>query len=185
MEPSLEEIFGSYMSWKLDDQTWIINFMNGTENMYLLEGDKKALLIDTGYGVGNLRAYIEKLTDKPILVANTHYHPDHAAGNGEFEQVYMSKGAELDKASVENPGMVPFDITELPHPNYEKVYVGDGDTIELGNRTIEILDVKPAHCNSSLFFLDRSHRMFFCGDDMEAAQVNLLITPTIQILIMI
>ena len=49
MEPSLEEIFGSYMSWKLDNQTWIINFMNGTENMYLLEGDKKALLIDTGY----------------------------------------------------------------------------------------------------------------------------------------
>ena len=33
MEPSLEEIFGSYMSWKLDDQTWIINFMNGTENI--------------------------------------------------------------------------------------------------------------------------------------------------------
>ena len=161
------------MSWKLDNQTWIINFMNGTENMYLLEGDEKALLIDTGYGVGNLRAYIEKLTDKPILVANTHYHPDHAAGNGEFEQVHMSKGAELDKASVENSDMVPFDITKLPHPDYEKVYVGDGDTIELGNRTIEILDVKPAHCNSSLFFLDRSHRMFFCGDDMEAAQVIL------------
>ena len=114
---------------------------------------KKHFLIDTGYGVGNLRAYIEKLTDKPILVANTHYHPDHAAGNGEFEQVHMSKGAELDKASVENSDMVPFDITKLPHPDYEKVYVGDGDTIELGNRTIEILDVKPAHCNSSLFFL--------------------------------
>ena len=31
------------MSWKLDNQTWIINFMNGTENMYLLEGDEKAL----------------------------------------------------------------------------------------------------------------------------------------------
>ena len=170
MEPSLEEIFGSYMSWKLDEQTWIINFMNGTENMYLLEGDEKALLIDTGYGVGNLRAYVEKLTDKPIVVANTHYHPDHAAGNGEFEQVYMSKNADLDKATMTE---IPFDLTKLPHPDYEKIYVGDGDTIELGNRTIEILDVKPAHCNSSLFFLDRSHRMFFCGDDMEAAQVNL------------
>lgn len=173
MEPSLEEIFGSYMSWKLDDQTWVINFMNGTENMYLLEGDEKALLIDTGYGVGNLRAYVENLTDKPIVVANTHYHPDHAAGNGEFEQVYMSKGAELDKASVENPGAVPFDLSKLPHADYKKIYVGNGDTIELGNRTIELLNTKPAHCNSSLFFLDRSHRMFFCGDDMEAAQVNL------------
>lgn len=170
MEPSLEEIFGSYMSWKLDDQTWIINFMAGTENMYLLEGDEKALLIDTGYGAGNLRTYVEQLTDKPIVVANTHYHPDHAAGNGEFEQVYMSKNAELDKATMAE---TPFDLTKLPHPDYKKIYVGDGDTIELGNRTIEILDIKPAHCNSSLFFLDRSHRMFFCGDDMEAAQVNL------------
>lgn len=173
MEPTLEEIFGSYMSWKLDDKTWVINFMNGTENMYLLEGDDKALLIDTGYGVGNLRAYVEKLTDKPILVANTHYHPDHAAGNGEFEQVYMSRGSELDKASVEEPGAVPFDITKLPHADYKKIYIGEGDRIELGNRTIEVLDVRPAHCNSSLFYLDRGHRMFFCGDDMEAAQVNL------------
>lgn len=171
--PSLEQIFGSYISWKMDDQTWVINFMNGSENMYLLEGEERALLIDTGYGAGNLRAYVEKLTDKPILVANTHFHPDHAAGNGEFEQVYLSKGEAVDSPSVNNPGAVPFDITKLPYPDYEKMYIGEGDKIELGGRTIEVLDVKPAHCNSSLFFLDRGHRMFFCGDELEAAQVNL------------
>ncbi len=173
MELSLEQIFGSYMAWKADEQTWFINFMNGTENMYLLEGEERALLIDTGYGVGNLRAFVEKLTDKPIVVANTHFHPDHAAGNGEFELAYMSAGAALDAPSVNNPGALPFDLTVLPHADYEKVYMGEGDVIELGGRMIEIFDVLPAHCNSSLFFLDRSHRMFFCGDEMEAAQVNL------------
>lgn len=172
-QPSLEEIFGSYVSWKIDDDTWVINFMNGSENMYLLEGTERALLIDTGYGVGNLRAYVERLTDKPIVVANTHYHPDHAAGDGEFEQAYMSRTYYLDKPAVEKPGMTPFDITKLPHPDYEKILVGEGDKIELGGRTVEVLDLKPAHCNSSLFYLDRGHRMFFCGDDMEAAQVNL------------
>lgn len=169
--PSLEQIFGSYVSWKMDDQTWVINFMNGSENMYLLEGEEKALLIDTGYGAGNLRAYVEKLTDKPILVANTHFHPDHSAGNGEFEQVYLSRGEAIDSPSVNNPGAVPFDLTKLPYPDYEKIYIGEGDKIELGGRTIEVLDVKPAHCNSSLFYLDRGHRMFFCGDELEAAQV--------------
>lgn len=169
--PSLEQIFGSYVSWKIDDQTWVINFMNGSENMYLLEGEEKALLIDTGYGVGNLRAHVEKLTDKPILVTNTHFHPDHSAGNGEFEQVYLSRGSEIDAPSVNNPGAVPFDITKLPHPDYEKIFIGEGYQFELGGRTIEVLDVKPAHCNSSLFFLDRGHRMFFCGDELEAAQV--------------
>ena len=78
------------MAWKLDSKTWIIQFMNGTEYMYLLEGDEKALLLDTGYGTGTLRAFVENLTDKPVIVANTHYHPDHAGGNGEFEKVYMS-----------------------------------------------------------------------------------------------
>ena len=169
-QPSLEEIFGSYMAWKLDDTTWCINFMNGTENIYLLEGEEKALLLDTGYGVGNLRAFVEKLTDKEIVVANTHFHPDHASGNGEFEKVFVSKGSELDALRV-GPG--PFDLSKLPYPNYEKVYVGEGDKIELGGRTIEVLGVLPAHCNSSLFFLDRGHRMLFTGDELEAAQVLL------------
>ena len=55
--PNLTQIFGTYVSWKLDSATWIINFMNGSQNMYLLEGNDKALLIDTGWGAGNLRAY--------------------------------------------------------------------------------------------------------------------------------
>lgn len=87
-QPTLEQIFGSYMAWKVDEKTWIISFMNGTEYMFLLEGEEKALLIDTGYGVGNLRAFVEKLTEKPILVTNTHYHPDHAAGNGEYDLIF-------------------------------------------------------------------------------------------------
>lgn len=170
-EPTLEQIFGSYTAWLLDDTTWVISFMNGTEYMYLLEGEEKALLLDTGYGAGNLRSFVERLTDKPVIVANTHYHPDHAAGNGEFEAVYMSPGAPIDAPSVENPGAVPFDITKLPYADYEKIYVDDGYQFDLGGRTVEVVGVKPAHCNSSLFFLDRGHRMFFCGDDMESAQV--------------
>ena len=114
MEPTLEQIFGTYMSWKIDDTTWVINFMNGTENMYLLEGEEKALLLDTGYGVGNLREYVERLTEKPVIVANTHYHPDHSAGNGEFEQVYLSRGARLDAASEVSEGAVRYDLTKLP-----------------------------------------------------------------------
>lgn len=172
-EPSLEHIFGNYMAWKFDDHTWFINFMGGTQNMYLLEGNDKALLIDTGFGAGNLRMFIETLTDKEIIVVNTHFHPDHAAGNGEFEQVYMSKGAEIDSPSVYKLGIVPFDIAKLPYADYQRIYIGEGSVIELGGRCIEVLDVLPAHCNSSLFFLDRSHRMFFCGDEMEAGQVNL------------
>ena len=169
-QPTLEQIFGSYMAWKVDEKTWIISFMNGTEYMFLLEGEEKALLIDTGYGVGNLRAFVEKLTKKPILVTNTHYHPDHAAGNGEFDCAYVSAGWEVDAPSVDPEGAVPFDLKKLPYPDYEKIIVGDGYVFELGGREVEVLEARPAHCNSSLFFLDRTHRMLFSGDEYESAQ---------------
>lgn len=42
MEPTLEQIFGSYTAWEAKEGTWFINFMNGSENMYLLEGMRGA-----------------------------------------------------------------------------------------------------------------------------------------------
>ena len=35
--------------------------------MYLVEGTEKAALIDTGSGIGSLKACVEQLTDKPVL----------------------------------------------------------------------------------------------------------------------
>ena len=169
MEPNLLQIFGNYTSWKLTENTWVISFMEGSEYMYLLEGEKKALLLDTGYGTNTLHDHVHRLTDKPLVVANTHFHPDHAAGNGEFEAVYMSRGEILDRPSIDPHG--PFDLSALPHPDYEKRYLGDGDVIELGGRTIEVLEALPAHCNSSLFFFDRASGMFFTGDELESTQV--------------
>ena len=81
-QPTPEQIFGTYVPWEAKKGTWFINFMNGSQNIYLLEGKEKAMLIDTGWGAGNLRACVEKLTDKPLIVVNTHFHPDHSAGNG-------------------------------------------------------------------------------------------------------
>ncbi len=173
MEPTLEEIFGSYLSYKITPNTWVISFMGGTQFMYLLEGEEKSLLIDTGYGVGNLKAHVESLTTKPIVVANTHFHPDHSAGNGEFEEVMVSAGWEIDAPSVNTPGFIPFDLSKLPHPDYKKKIVGEGDIIDLGNRKIQVLTVKDAHCNSSLFFFDEENGMIFVGDELEAAQVNM------------
>ena len=168
--PPLEMIFGNYMAWKLDEKTWVISFMEGTEYIYLLEGGEKALLLDTGYGIGHLRAFVEKLTDKPVIVANTHFHPDHSAGNGEWEEVLLSSGWAVDAPSVTNPGAGPVDLNTLPYPDYKKTIVHDGDVIELGGRTVTVLEALPAHCNSSLFFADEGHKMLFSGDEFESHQ---------------
>lgn len=170
-EKSLIEVFGHYKAWKLQENTWCISFMNGTEYMYLLEGKDKAILIDTGYGTGTLADFVRGLTDKELVVVNTHFHPDHAAGNGEFEQVSVHKDFELDAPSVYSENAVPFDLSALKFPSYQKNRLKNGDVIDLGERLIEVIEARPAHCNTSLFYLDRTNRLFFCGDDLESAQV--------------
>lgn len=163
----LTKEFGTYTSWKVDRWTHIISFMNGSQNMYLIEGADRALLLDTGWGAGNLRAFVERLTDKPLLVANTHCHPDHAGGNGEWEEVLMLPGGELDLATCAE---CPFDLSKLPHPDYRHVLVHEGDTIDLGDRALEVFDIS-AHSNGSMALLDRQGDMIFVGDELESAQV--------------
>ncbi len=169
MEPTPEEVFGSYLSWKINEDTWIISFMNGSQNMYLLEGGERALLIDTGWGAGNLRAYVEKLTSKPVTAAVTHGHLDHFGGCGEWESVLMLPGAQADLRTCRR---LPFDSSKLPHPDFEHKLVKDGDVIDLGGRTVELLDVS-AHSNGSLAFLDRKNGYLFVGDELESSQVLL------------
>lgn len=53
-------------------------------HMYLVEGTDRALLIDTGVGVGNLKTVVDALTRKPLTVVLTHGHVDHAMGAGAF-----------------------------------------------------------------------------------------------------
>ena len=69
--------------------TWQI--LSSGDYSYLFEGENEAVSIDTGYGAGNLREFLQTLTDKPVRnVINTHNHFDHTANNGYFEKAYMA-----------------------------------------------------------------------------------------------
>lgn len=68
--------------------------ITSVENVFceLLVGEEKAMLIDTGYGFGDLKGFVREITDKPLIIANTHGHVDHTSGNCQFEeQVYLSE----------------------------------------------------------------------------------------------
>jgi glyoxylase-like metal-dependent hydrolase (beta-lactamase superfamily II) len=54
---------------------------------YLVLGEVKAALIDTGYNMGDIKGLVEELTDLPIVVVNTHTHVDHIGQNNEFDEV--------------------------------------------------------------------------------------------------
>jgi len=57
--------------------------------MTLLAGRRRALLVDTGYGVEDVGAYVRSLTDRPLTVMLTHGHHDHALGARWFEAVRL------------------------------------------------------------------------------------------------
>jgi glyoxylase-like metal-dependent hydrolase (beta-lactamase superfamily II) len=124
-------------------------------------GDERGVLIDTGFATENIQAYVQTLTDKPVRwAANTHGHFDHTGGNGWFDLAYMSaQAAEIAKIPYVSKAQLTYPL------EYQIKIVGDGDTIDLGGRVLEIIEI-PAHAPSSVAFLDRKQRILFSGDEV-------------------
>jgi glyoxylase-like metal-dependent hydrolase (beta-lactamase superfamily II) len=66
--------------------TWLVG-EPGHVNCFLVEGAEGAVLVDTGLGIADIGLATGKLTDKPVLVVNTHSHSDHRGGNWRFAEV--------------------------------------------------------------------------------------------------
>ena len=149
---------------------------------FLILGKEKALLWDTGMGIEKLRPHVEKLTDLPIIVLNSHDHFDHIGGNAEFDEVWcydiassiqhLSTGPdeeELEELTAELKMLSA--VTELPDitvPDHipgkaPTATVKDGQMIDLGGRAMEVW-YTPGHDTSSIMLLDRKNKMLFTGD---------------------
>jgi glyoxylase-like metal-dependent hydrolase (beta-lactamase superfamily II) len=71
-------------------------------NSYLIVGSRRAVLLDTGMGIGDIRACVRDVTDRPVLVVNSHYHFDHVGGNHLFDDIAIHE-AGAGRLSVEPP----------------------------------------------------------------------------------
>lgn len=169
--------------------TWIIIPYNPSSieapKPHLLVGEKYALLIDPTDTPFDIRAYIEQyITDKPLLVANTHSHSDHTYANYLFDDctIYMSEVCrqELRERRQNTPRYKPTEeALGMTHVSQnDGTVVHPGDIIDLGDREVEVVgDFTPCHAPSSLMYLDRTMGILFTGDEIDPGQINMWNQP--------
>ncbi len=143
--------------------------------MFLIEGDEKTVLVDTGYGTGDLKEYVSRLTDRIPAVLLTHNHIDHAGGIGWFEDVYLNEkdregnfgNLPPEKRFERLSGRKGFD--GIPLSAYAPQFAGElkplreGDCFDLGGLTVRVIEV-PGHSFGSVMFLLAEERIIIYGD---------------------
>jgi len=136
---------------QLDAHTWIIE--EPAVRMYLLEGEEKALLIDSGMDTHDAKDIAMTLTDKPLELLNTHSDGDHTGSNEQFDRFYM---AEEDVAHYRKEHTKEAEI----------LLIRDGDIMDLGGRELELIAI-PGHTPGSMGVYDKANRRLFSGDPLQ------------------
>jgi glyoxylase-like metal-dependent hydrolase (beta-lactamase superfamily II) len=147
---------------------------------FLILGRDRALLWDTGMGIGDMRALVEELSALPLIVLNSHTHFDHMGSNWRFEEVgVFDHPVSLNRAArglpreavAEHMGADQF-ARPLPpgfSPDRYEIRgapvrpVRRGERFDLGGRTLEVLHT-PGHSPDSVMLLDRDNSILFTGD---------------------
>ena len=153
---------------------------------YLIVGKKRALLFDTGMGIGDIKKVTTELTTLPIVVLNSHTHNDHVGGNWQFDTIYgmdtdftrkNAKGSSADAQAEIAPGEIcgtlpkEFDAKSYATKSWTIAsFLEDADRIDLGERTIEVITT-PGHTPDAISLLDRAHGLLFTGDTYYPAPI--------------
>lgn len=179
-------MLADYPWQKIDDGIFEINEYDGV-SVYLIEGSEKALLIDTGAGIGDLRTFVEKMIhNKPLEVFITHNHRDHVGNAPLFGRIHMS-AIDANMGQIVRPytskssrlrflhrtletfpdRQYPWtddDVRDFSAEQEPKVMgVEDGFVFDLGDRQIQCYLV-PGHTPGSMALLDSKTHALFTGD---------------------
>lgn len=134
---------------------------------YVLKGEQRSILFDTGSGTRDIAFVAGKVTRKPMTAVASHLHYDHIGSHASFTQVAMIDLPETRAATDDNwysPSLAKslwplargFHVTEWWKP---------GDMIDIGGRRIEVVHL-PGHSTDSIALVDRAAGYAFVGDHL-------------------
>jgi glyoxylase-like metal-dependent hydrolase (beta-lactamase superfamily II) len=153
---------------------------------FLILGEKRAVLFDTGLGIGDIKRVVQSLTSLPVVVLNSHTHNDHVGDDWRFHEVYgmdtqftriNAKGSSEDAQAELAPGSLcgqwpaGFDAkTYATRPFHITHWIHDDDTVDLGGRVLEVI-ATPGHTPDAICLLDRKNGLLFTGDNYYAGPI--------------
>jgi glyoxylase-like metal-dependent hydrolase (beta-lactamase superfamily II) len=155
---------------------------------YLIIGPEKAMLIDTGFGIGDLKGLVNELSgNKALIVVNTHAHGDHSMGNCQFDRVYCHEFTVPQLEATRNPHIwdhlfddsgkpiwTEFDRSDIvPFHEYEIVGCPDGYQFNVGEDYDVELVWTAGHASGHCMFLDKRSRLLFAGDDAISMRISI------------
>lgn len=146
---------------------------------YLLLGSRRALLIDTGLGVGDLGAVVGRLTTLPVLAAVTHAHWDHIGGLHCFSETAVHRAeapwlagrfplplAAVRSQLLKEPCTFPADFDPAAYALYAggaTRLLADGDVLDLGGRQVSVLHT-PGHSPGHVCYWEAARGTLYAGD---------------------
>lgn len=177
--------------WEDRPGIWVIEEPLHSEEVksYLVVGSERAVLIDTGMGVADIRAVVENITNLLVSVLQSHAHVDHIGGAWQFDDVAIHPAeAEaleagvaadelagmLDERSLSGPLPKGFDPSGFAIPGRKPDrLLRDGERIDLGNRELEVI-FGPGHSAGGIVILDREDRSLYSTDVVYLRSLYLL-----------
>ena len=141
---------------QIDADTW--RFEDGFVRFFLLVGKEKAVMIDSGINCPNAADHAKELTDKPVMLINTHGDGDHTSGTAGFDEIHIHPA---DHTGCE---------VNVRFPDVKKVDITDGEIIELGDRPLKLIHI-PGHTAGSVAILDVNRRVLYSGDSVQTGHI--------------
>lgn len=139
---------------------------------YLIIGKNEAVLIDTGWGYGDLNKTVRSLTSLPTKVLLTHGHADHIGGVSQFSNVFLHPN-DFEIAKWNNKiatRQLVMKSLNLPEPNsaswqpeFNTSYQSLAGDYQLGEISIVPIHL-PGHTKGSVAYIIPEERIAIFGD---------------------
>jgi glyoxylase-like metal-dependent hydrolase (beta-lactamase superfamily II) len=161
-------------------EAWIDPYLTG--DIWLVRGRKRDLLVDCGTGIVSPRPVVEAVARNPVIAVACNRWYDHAGGLHEFaERGCHRDDAALIAAPTADSSVASIYVSDhmliaLPYEGYTTagycmkgaaptILFDEGDVIDLGGRTIEVLHV-PGMTPGSIVLWEKASGSLFTSDTL-------------------